>query len=439
MFDEATNQISLKDALSFIVDNRGRTAPTVKSGRILIATNCISNANLYPTYKNLRYVSQDTYDEWFRAHPEPFDIILTNKGSQNGAICLVPEVVDFCIAQDMMALRADKTKIDPLYLFAALRSQPVQSAIKNLNVDSVIPHFKKNDFDKLFLPLPNRTDQEQIGGLHFALCSKIELNRRTNEVLEGMARAVFRDWFVDFGPTRRKMAGEGNPVKILGGAIRPPAQAQKTAALFPDRLGENGLPEGWAEKPLKDTGDIVTGKTPSKKNETFYGTDTPFLKIPDMHGKMYVLATTDNLSLAGSQSQPRKQMPAGSISVSCIATPGLVVINHREVQTNQQINTIVPYDMTQTYFIYWVCKQISSDIIVGGSGGSVFHNMNKTTFGNIQVTGPLFNLEREFSEVVSSFHKKIFQNEEENQTLAEMRDLLLPKLMSGEIRLREGG
>jgi type I restriction enzyme S subunit len=84
---------------------------------------------------------------------------LTNKGSQNGAVRLVPYPVDFCIAQDMVALRADKKKIDPFYLFAALRSSLIQKRIKDLNVDAVIQDFKKTDFNNLFIPLPDRNSR----------------------------------------------------------------------------------------------------------------------------------------------------------------------------------------------------------------------------------------------------------------------------------------
>src|SRR5690606_4412328 len=111
-------------------------------------------------------------------------------------VCLVPDPVGFCIAQDMMALRADESVIDPLYLFAALRSKVVQRRIKSLNVDSVIPHFKKTDFDKLFLPLPGREAQKVIGQIYFDFCQKIEINRQINATLESMAQALFKSWFV---------------------------------------------------------------------------------------------------------------------------------------------------------------------------------------------------------------------------------------------------
>ena len=86
--------ITLKNAVEFVVDNRGKTVPICESGIPLIATNCVSNDDLYPVHKNVRYVSHQIYKSWFRAHPRPNDILLTNKGSQNGAICLVPEALD---------------------------------------------------------------------------------------------------------------------------------------------------------------------------------------------------------------------------------------------------------------------------------------------------------------------------------------------------------
>jgi type I restriction enzyme, S subunit len=213
--------IPLSETTKFIVDNRGKTAPTAETGVALIATNCITNESLYPQYINVRRVSQETYDTWFRAHPEPGDVILTNKGSKNGAICLVPNTVDFVIAQDMMALRANEEVIDPLYLFAALRSPMAQWQIKNLDVSGVIPHFKKTDFDKLHLPFPDMPTQRAIGRIYFDFCAKIELNRRMNATLESLARAIFKSWFVDFDPVRLK--SEGRPLTSETPVTLPPA------------------------------------------------------------------------------------------------------------------------------------------------------------------------------------------------------------------------
>lgn len=176
-----TDAVPFTRLLSTIVDNRGRTCPTVDSGIPLIATNCINNDGLFPTYEKLRFVSEATYGTWFRAHPEPGDIIFVCKGSP-GNVALVPDPVDFCIAQDMVAVRADEKAIYPRFLFAALRSEETRRQIDGLYVGTLIPHFKKHDFDKLMIPVPDRRAQICIGDLYYDLSAKIEENRHASRL-----------------------------------------------------------------------------------------------------------------------------------------------------------------------------------------------------------------------------------------------------------------
>ena len=249
-----------------------------------------------------------------------------------------------------------------------------------------------------------------------------------NETLEAMARALFKSWFVDFDPVRAKMAG------------RDPGLPQPLADLFPDRLVNSELgeiPEGWEVKALSCFGDIVTGKTPSTKVSENFGDDVPFLRIPDMHGKMYVLRTQMMLSTHGASSQPQKTLPSGSISVSCIATPGLVVLNHRAVQTNQQINSIIPRDQLLSRYIYWSCRWLSSDIKLGGIGGSVFGNMNKSTFSALPALDAKHTVICMFDQLVSSLHETILLNEVQSLRLTQIRDTLLARLISGELRVKD--
>ena len=154
-----------------------------------------------------------------------------------------------------------------------------------------------------------------------------------------------------------------------------------------------------------------------------------------MHGKMYALKTELMLSAQGAESQSKKTLPPGSVSVSCIATPGLVVLNHRDTQTNQQINGIVPYDQSVSRYLYWTCCHLSSDIATGGLGGSVFGNMNKSTFSALLAIHPEPTIIRAFDALVSPIHTAILGNEEQAHTLAAQRDALLPRLVSGEVQV----
>ena len=233
------------DLLETIVDNRGKTCPVGETGLPLIATNCINGKDLYPSYETTRFVSAETYKTWFRGHPKPGDILFVCKGSP-GRTNWVPDPVDFCIAQDMVAVRADPKKVYPKYLFAVLRSHIVQSQIDNMHVGTMIPHFKKGDFDKLNIPLLDSGSQVAVGDLYFELSQRITLLRETNATLEAIAQALFKSWFVDFDPVRAKMEGR-----------TPDGMDEATAALFPDgfetsELGE--VPRGWRVGQVADLG-----------------------------------------------------------------------------------------------------------------------------------------------------------------------------------------
>lgn len=175
-------KIPLPEVLSFVVDNRGKTVPTSKSGHILIATNCVRNENLYPSYEKIRYLSEDTYQNWFRAHPVPGDILFVCKGTP-GRTCMVPDPVDFCIAQDMVALRVNPQIVYNKYLLVVLRSKRIQKQIEQTSVGDVIPHFKKSFFDQILIPVPPMHIQQIIGDFYFAFSKKVELNKEINNNL----------------------------------------------------------------------------------------------------------------------------------------------------------------------------------------------------------------------------------------------------------------
>jgi len=174
----------LPELLDFIIDNRGKSVPTTDSGHVLIATNCIKNEYLYPVFDKVRYLSEDTYNTWFRAHLQPGDVIFVNKGTP-GRVCMVPDPVNFCIAQDMMAFRVNNQMIYNKYLLAVLRSTEIQKHIHNYNVGDVIPHFKKSFLGELLIPLPLMEIQQKIGDIYFDISEKIFSNSNINHHLTG--------------------------------------------------------------------------------------------------------------------------------------------------------------------------------------------------------------------------------------------------------------
>lgn len=259
--------------------------------------------------------------------------------------------------------------------------------------------------------VPKETDdQRRIASILSSLDRKIELNNKINADLEEMAQAIFKNWFVDFEPF-------------------------KDGKFVDSELGM--IPEGWKVGSLGDMGTIVCGKTPSKANSNYYGGDIPFIKIPDMHGKVFVESSEDRLTEQGSLSQIKKLIPPYSLMVSCIATVGLVSINTKPSHTNQQINTIIPHNKSALFYLYQYIKNNEELLKNMGRGGTTTLNVNTKSFSNIRLFIPSDIALLQFHQIVEGLFKKIELNMQESCTLSLLRDTLLPRLMSGELEIPE--
>ena len=151
---------------------------------------------------------------------------------------------------------------------------------------------------------------------------------------------------------------------------------------------------------------------------------------------MFLFETTDSLTEEGKLSQLNKLLPAKSICVSCIATVGLVSMNAKESQTNQQINSIVPRRECYRYFLYLAMKSSCDLLHSMASGGTATLNLNTGNFSTIPVPYPGDNLLVAFQREVEAYFDRVFTNQTQIRTLETLRDTLLPKLLSGEVRVR---
>ena len=390
---EDCNRVPLTELLSFIVDNRGKTVPTAPSGHKLIATNCVTNNTLFPMYDKIRYLSEETYQTWFRAHPIPGDILFVNKGTP-GRVCLVPDPVDFCIAQDMIALRADESKIYPKYLFTVLRSREIQQQIYNTNVGDVIPHFKKQFLDQLLIPIPERSIQESIGDLYYVLSLKAERNKKINDNLEQQAQAIYHERFETVSP--------------------------------------NDLPSDWR---------IVTlGEVATISNKSF----NP-LKEPEILLEHYSIPAFDEARFPVFELSTSIKSNKFIIDASCFMISKLNPTTKRVwkpycLTGNAVCSTeFIVYkakDQSITDFLYSVIDSGSfSDFMcshVTGSTGSRQRTTPSDTL-SYELILPSEDELAEFQSLVSPMYAQMRINAIENDKLKRLRDSLLPKLMSGEI------
>jgi type I restriction enzyme S subunit len=422
-----TEAVPFSGLLEEVIDNRGKTCPTADVGIPLIATNCIRNELLYPTYETVRFVSQQTYSTWFRGHPKPGDIIFVNKATP-GRVCMVPDPVDFCIAQDMVAVRANPKKVYPRYLFAALRSPIVQERIAQMHVGTLIPHFKKSDFDKLLIPVPSRKNQEFIGDIYFNLSAKVDLNQRMNATLEAMARALFKSWFVDFDPVR---------VRALGHESNLPAYV---AELFSDSFVESEIgeiPAGWAVQPIGEVVQVLGGGTPSTDEISYWlDGEYPFCTPRDLSRltSPVLLSTERNLTEDGVSKISSGQLPRGTVLLSSRAPIGYLAISGIPVSVNQGIIAMVcDQNLPSLYVLHWT--RFNMDRILANANGSTFLEISKRNFRPIPALIPSAAVLAAFDGLVRPLYDRMSANLEQMGTLATIRDILLPKLISGELRL----
>lgn len=186
---------------------------------------------------------------------------------------------------------------------------------------------------------------------------------------------------------------------------------------------------------LSEFGDIITGKTPSTVIADNFGDDVPFIKTPDMHNQIFVEHTDQMLSELGAKSQEKKFLPPLSLCVSCIGTAGVVGITSKTSQTNQQINSIVFYEPKNVYFFYVLMSQMKEQLDALGSNGSTFTNVNKNKFENMEVFAPNQKVLLEFGQEFEAPFNLILTLQKQNNKLREARDILLPKLMNGQIEV----
>jgi len=434
----------IRQLLETIVDNRGMTVPAADGGIPLIATNCIKETSLYPTFENIRYVSEETHRTWFRAHLQPEDILFVNKGTP-GRVCMVPDPVSFCAAQDMIGLRADRSKVYPRYLFAFLRSDWVKEKIRNYHVGLAIPHFKKQDLDAITVPKRSDDEQKAIGDLYFLLSEKIELNNRINAELEGMAKLLYDYWFVqfDFPMTTAQAAALGKP-HLTG----HPYSASGGKMIYNETL-KREIPEGWSDQSISCM--IASDKAGDWGEESAIG---------NYQTEVYCLRGTDINSLNGNgTTTPPKRFILRKNEFKILKPNDLIIeiSGGSPTQSTGRASALLKpvfarFDKPLICSNFCKALSLKPDASVfyfyrtwvGLYDAGVFFNWEGKTSGiknllfdsfanNHRAVNPDKEITRQFDEILTPFEEIKQANLIQNQELTQLRDWLLPMLMNGQV------
>ena len=299
--------------------------------------------------------------------------------------------------------------------------------INEMDSGSAIPSTSRDEFYGLPVLVPPLPEQRAIAHILGTLDDKIELNRRMNETLEAMARALFKDWFVDFGPTRAKIEG------------RDPYLAQEMWDLFPDQLADSELgpiPEGWD---VCELGDLCHK---AQYGYTASATSQPvgpkFLRITDINKQSWIDWSRVPYCEATNKEASKYRLHSGDLLIARMADPGHGVLVEEDVETvfASYLIRFRPIKEPHARLLqYWLKSTEYWQLVESRAAGTTRVSLNAKVLSEFPLVIPANPIADAFASQTGALRDRLVESASEIQKLAALRDLLLPKLMSGEIRV----
>ena len=376
-------------------------------------------------HQDLPRVSDRDRKRLFKYSLHEGDIVFSRVGSVDRRSLVREEEEGWLFSGRCLRVRADSNKIDPVFLSYFFGMKSFRKHINAVAVGATMPSLNTQLLSNVVIPHPTLPEQRAIAHILRTLDDKIELNRRMNQTLEAMARALFKSWFVDFDPVRAKMES------------RDPSLPKHLADLFPDRLVDSELgeiPEGWEVGTVSQLAErIQNGGTPKRSEPTYWEPEEiPWLTSGEAR-QPFILGTQNFISEEGLANSSAKMVPARSSLVALYgATAGQVSMNYQPLSTNQAVSAVIPSTGNKYFCLVSLKLEVSN--LENRAVGSAQQNIGKKIVEETIVLLPQIELRTTYGTLVKPLFDRLFHNLYENQTLTAQRDTLLPKLMSGELR-----
>ena len=356
------------------------------------------------------------------------DIVLARTGASTGVSAYIKNPPPSVFASYLVRLRA-RPGFDGRFLAYYLRSELFRRYMRGVLGDkSAQPNASATTMTAAPFRAPrDPREQRAIAHILGTLDDKIELSRRMNETLEAMARALFKSWFVDFDPVRAKMEG------------RDTGLPRDIADLFPDRFVDSEIgeiPEGWAVGQLADAIELLSGGTPRTTVAEYWNGEIPWYTPRDAPNQsdVFVLDTQRTITQVGVDNSATKVLPSRTTVISARGTVGRLACLGRPMAMNQTCYGIRGADGYNDFFTYWLVRNAVEELR-NRTHGTVFDTITRQTFAFIDTHLPPNDVAGAFEAAVKAIMERVLGNLHESRTLARLRDILLPKLISGEIRV----
>lgn len=364
----------------------------------------------------------------------PGDVVFTQRGTL-GQVSIVPALPysEYVVSQSQMKITVDPSKADSQFIYYLFRSEEQLRYIFNSAIQTGVPHTNLGLLRKTPVTVPSLEIQKAIAGFLCALDDRITLLRETNTTLEAIAQALFKSWFVDFDPVHAKAEGR-----------QPEGMDAPTAALFPASFEESELglvPKGWVTALMADISTVGIGKTPPRKEQQWFSEDlrdVRWVSIRDMGAVgVYANQTSEYLTSEAVEKFNVRRVPDNTVLMSFKMTIGRVAITEGEMTTNEAIAhfRLDASSPLSSEYIYLHLRQFDFSRL--SSTSSIAEAVNSKTVREIPILVPSKQVAAAFQDQISTVFARLKKNEQQAQTLTQLRDTLLPRLISGQLRLPE--
>ncbi|EAA4084486.1 restriction endonuclease subunit S [Salmonella enterica subsp. salamae] len=400
-----------------------------------------------------RLISESDYKLWTeKAKPQYGDIILSRRCNP-GETAFVSGSTQFALGQNLVILRTNGLSITAEYLRWALNSSYWWDEVeKYKNPGAIFDSLKCGDIPNFQIPAPPLHIQNKISSILDSLTNRINLNNKVNQTLEQMSQTLFKSWFVDFDPVIDNALDAGNPIpealqsraelrqKVRNSADFKPLPAD-IRALFPAEFEETELgwvPKGWITTSFNDLIELIGGGTPKTSVEEYWNGDIPWFSVVDAPNEsdVYVLTTEKNITTEGLNNSSAKLLRKGTTIISARGTVGKCAMVAVPMAMNQSCYGVIGKNNISDEYVYFQLKNAVQTLQQMGHG-SVFNTITRDTFKNIKVPFCNEELTNSYSLLVKNYFSKILNNNYQNIALTNLRDTLLPKLISGELSLED--